>query len=100
MSRCDQPAGRFVPHIDLNKCEGKGPCVTACPYDVLAIKILDIPARQQLSLLGKVKSLVHGWRKAHVAQSEACLACNACVRACPEQAIRLVPRLHTQPSPD
>jgi NAD-dependent dihydropyrimidine dehydrogenase PreA subunit len=35
-----QDAGAFHPVIDRNRCEGKGPCVTACPNSVLAISTL------------------------------------------------------------
>lgn len=91
MSRCDQPAGRFIPVIDPNKCEGKGPCIAACPYGVLNMGVLSAAQRQQLTLLGKIKGWVHGWRQAQVVAVDLCQACNACVIACPEQAIRLVP---------
>ncbi len=90
MSRCNQPAGRFIPVVNPNKCEGKGPCIAACPYGVLSMGKLAPAERTKLSVLGKIKGLVHGWRQAQVIEPDLCQACNACVAVCPEQAIRLV----------
>jgi NAD-dependent dihydropyrimidine dehydrogenase PreA subunit len=39
--------------------------------------------------LGKLKTKVHGRKKAFVAQPGACHACGLCVTACPEKAITL-----------
>lgn len=89
MSTCRQPPGAFVPVIDRNRCEGKGPCVEACPYEVLSIFRLPRNERDALSLIGTLKGIVHGWRQAEVVRPDACRACGACVSACPERAIRL-----------
>ena len=82
-------AGQFVPVIDRDRCEGKGPCVAACPHDVLAIGVLDPQARRQLSLKGRIKGFAHGYRQAMIVAADACQACGACVRVCPEGAIKL-----------
>ena len=42
-----------------------------------------------LSLLGKVKSVVHGRKTTYTPKAEACQACGLCVVACPEKAIKL-----------
>ena len=83
------PAGMFVPLIDRNRCEGKGPCVAACPHDVLALGVLDRDARRRLSLMGRIKGMAHGYRQAVIVAADACQACGACVRVCPEAAITL-----------
>ncbi len=90
MSTCKQPPGTFVPVIDRNRCEGKGPCVEACPYAVLSMFRLPKNQRHGLSLIGTLKGFAHGWRQAEVVQPDACRACGLCVSSCPEQAIRLV----------
>ncbi|MFO0642600.1 MAG: 4Fe-4S binding protein [Polyangiaceae bacterium] len=43
-----------------------------------------------LSLLEKVKSVVHGRKTAYTPNAAACRACGLCVVACPEKAITLV----------
>lgn len=86
---CKQAPGSFTPVINRNKCEGKGPCVPACPYGVLVVRKFlqrELPA---LSLVGRVKSLVHGGMQAQVVHGDRCEACGLCVQACPEKAITL-----------
>ncbi len=91
MAHCKIPAGVFVPVIDPNKCEAKGPCINVCPYGVFELGKLAKEKRKDLHLIGKIKGFVHGWQQAQVVQPDLCQACNLCVKACPEQAIRLVP---------
>jgi NAD-dependent dihydropyrimidine dehydrogenase PreA subunit len=38
----------------------------------------------------RIKSFVHGHKKAFVIAPEQCHACGLCVKACPEKAIKLV----------
>jgi 4Fe-4S ferredoxin len=87
---CKQDAGAFHPVIDRNRCEGKGPCVTARPNSVLAISTSTRDERATLSLLGHLKTLAHGSQQAHVVAPMQCVACGECVRVCPEKAITLV----------
>ena len=87
---CQEESGRLVPLIDLNKCEGKTPCVPICPYGVLDIRQITDEQYQKLSFFGKLKTFVHGKKKAFVVKPDACHACGLCVTACPERAIKLV----------
>ena len=89
MENCKQTAGEFHPVINRNKCEGKGVCVEICPYDVLEMHVLPTESRRELSIMGKVKGLAHGWKQALVRDPERCMACGMCVSSCPEQAITL-----------
>lgn len=86
---CKQDAGIFAPVIDKNRCEGKSDCVTACPYDVFEMGILPVEERGSLSLKGKVKGFVHGWKQAIIVNGDLCRACGLCVSACPENAIKI-----------
>lgn len=88
-SRCLQPAGKFEPVIDRSRCEAKGPCVTACPYDVFEISPLTAEEKGSLSFFMRLKALAHGNKQAHAVHAEACRACGLCVEACPEKAIKL-----------
>lgn len=81
--------GRFVPHIDRNRCEGKGPCVDVCPTQVFAMGVLQREERAGLSLIGRVKAFAHGYRQVFVVSPNRCEACGDCVRVCPEHAITL-----------
>jgi 4Fe-4S ferredoxin len=87
--RCKEKPGLFMPVIDRNKCEAKGPCVPACPYGVLAVLPLTAEEKSELSLLGKIKSFVHGGRQAHAVNPGDCRACGYCVEVCPEKAISI-----------
>lgn len=90
MSQCQQPAGKFIPVINRNKCEGKAACVPVCPYGVLRVETLPAEDRRELSFIGKIKGYVHQWQQAMIVEPDLCRACNRCVQACPEQAIHLI----------
>lgn len=85
-----QPRGRFMPHIDRNRCEGKGGCLAVCPFNVFSLGKLAPADRQGLSLFGKLRGMAHGWEQAFTPNAAACEACGHCVSACPESAITLV----------
>ncbi|OUS25545.1 hypothetical protein A9Q99_21020 [Gammaproteobacteria bacterium 45_16_T64] len=89
-NKCERQSGNLAPKININRCEGKGPCVSACPYDVLEMGVLTTQDRRRLSLVGKVKAFVHGGKQARVVLPDACRGCNLCVTECPEDAIELV----------
>ncbi len=89
-TRCEPDAGRVVPSIDRNRCEAKADCVAVCPFDVFEVRTLTPEERAPLSILGRLKLLVHGGKQAFAVRAEACHACGRCVVACPERAISLV----------
>ena len=86
---CKEEAGQLVPVVDFNKCEAKGPCIEVCPYDVFEMKPISDGDFKTLSLIGKLKTKVHGKDKAYVVKPDSCHACGLCVTACPEKAIKL-----------
>ncbi len=91
---CKHDAGRFAPQIDRNRCEGKGPCVPACPYGVLEIRTINAAQRRELSLIGWLRAVAHRGQQAQIVDRDACRACGECVRVCPEKAITLVSLQH------
>lgn len=97
-SRCEKQAGRMMPVIDRSRCEAKADCVSICPYQVFEIHPLATAERKELSVLGYLKVLVHGGKQAFAVRADACRACGLCVRACPEQAISLVPAVNASSS--
>jgi 4Fe-4S ferredoxin len=88
-TECRFPPGVLEPVIDPERCEGKGPCVPACPYDVLIMDLVSKEQRQSLSLKGRVKLFVHGGKQAFANNADACRGCGLCVQVCPEKAIQL-----------
>lgn len=82
--------GRVVPVIDRNRCEGKSACVKVCPYQVFELRRLAPGDRAGMSVVGRLKSWMHGGRQAYAVKSGDCHACGLCVQACPEHAIKLV----------
>lgn len=90
VSTCKHEAGLFQPVIDRNRCEGKGDCVTACPFSIFSVVTLPKEQRQGLSLVGKIKGFAHKWQQAQLVNPGACEACGLCIKSCPESAITLV----------
>jgi 4Fe-4S ferredoxin len=86
---CQQAAGVFRPVIDRNSCEGKAECVRVCPTSVFSVGTLPKKQRANVSLKGKLKGFAHRWQQAILVNEGACEGCGLCVKACPEQAIRL-----------
>jgi len=89
---CPGEPGKVVPLVDRNRCEAKDDCVQVCPYDVFEIGPLSAEDRAGMSWLGRIKAWAHGGKQAFVVRPDACRACQLCIEACPEDALRLVPR--------
>jgi NAD-dependent dihydropyrimidine dehydrogenase PreA subunit len=89
--KCRAEPGRFIPVIDLTRCEGKKDCTEVCPYDVFEVTRISDADFGALSLLGKARSLAHKRQAAYAVRADACHACGLCVVACPEDAITLIP---------
>ena len=81
-----------VPVVDRNRCEAKEDCVAVCPYDVFEVRVLTTEERTGVSWRGRLNLFAHRGRQAVVVRPDDCHACGLCVAACPERAIRLVPR--------
>jgi NAD-dependent dihydropyrimidine dehydrogenase PreA subunit len=88
---CKGEPGRVAPAVDRNRCEGKEDCVRVCPYDVFEMRKLAPEDRAGMSFLGKLKAFAHGNRQAYVVRAADCHACQLCIAACPEEALRLAP---------
>jgi len=88
---CQEGSGRVAPLIDRNRCEAKQDCVRVCPYSVFEIRTLGAEERAALSWMGRLKAWAHGNRQAFAVRAGDCHACQLCVEACPEGAIRLAP---------
>jgi len=86
---CKASPGTIVPVVDARRCEGKGDCVTVCPFDVFEVGRLPDDVFAQMPALIKFKLWAHGRRTAFTPNADACQACGACVAACPEKAITL-----------
>jgi NAD-dependent dihydropyrimidine dehydrogenase PreA subunit len=81
--------GLLAPVIDRNRCEGKEDCVRVCPYDVFEIGTLTAEQRSGLSFKGRLKAWAHGGKQAFAVSAAECHGCGLCVKACPEDAIKL-----------
>jgi 4Fe-4S ferredoxin len=86
---CKKESGILMPIINLSKCEGKEPCVTICPYNVLEMQRITESDYNQLTFKGKLKTFIHGKNKAYLVKPDQCHSCGLCVTACPENAIKL-----------
>ncbi len=91
-THCKPEASGVVPRVDPAKCEAKGECVKVCPYEVFEIRPRTSGEISDLGFLGRIKAKAHGNRIADTPGLDRCHSCSDCVTACPEGAIRLVPR--------
>jgi 4Fe-4S ferredoxin len=83
------PAGKLMPVINAERCEGAGPCMDVCPVDVFEMREPTEAERDALSWKARVKVWVHGGQQAFVIRAQDCRGCGLCVTACPEKAITL-----------
>lgn len=88
MADCKDP-DVLHPVIDRARCEAKADCVRVCPYDVFEVRALGPADKVGLGAFARFKAFVHGNKQAFVDPAR-CHACGLCVKACPEDAIRLV----------
>ncbi|HTJ44584.1 MAG TPA: ferredoxin family protein [Kofleriaceae bacterium] len=86
---CRAEPGVYVPVIDHAKCEGKKDCTRVCPYDVFEVTRISEQDFAALSIFAKLKSVAHRRQTAYAVRADQCRACGQCVKACPEQAIKL-----------
>ncbi len=89
---CPGPRGAWEPVVDHGRCEAKGPCVPACPYDVLAVEPIRADDWAALNPLEKLRSFAHRRRTSYPVAIDQCRGCGECVAVCPEHAITLVAR--------
>jgi 4Fe-4S ferredoxin len=88
-ANCKFDVGMVSPVIDPLRCEAKGPCVSICPYSVLAIQLVPPEQKATMSSMARFKLFVHGGRQAFALNEDACHGCGLCVQVCPEKAITL-----------
>lgn len=89
-AKCKAEPGVFRPKVDAHRCEGKGPCIEVCPYDVFEMGRLDDDTYQAMPFFTRMKMRAHGKKTVYTPHADACKACGLCVSACPEKAIKLV----------
>jgi 4Fe-4S ferredoxin len=85
----EHPAGKLMPVIDAQRCEGAGPCIAVCPVNVFTLRAPNTQEKAALGWKARVKVWVHGGKQAFVTNGDACRGCGLFVSACPERAIQL-----------
>jgi NAD-dependent dihydropyrimidine dehydrogenase PreA subunit len=87
-ANCDKQNGKLIPLVNFNSCGAKEDCVAVCPYDVFEMRPITLEDKVKLNLKGKIKTLFFK-NKAYLTNPTLCHACDLCVQACPENAIKL-----------
>lgn len=88
--KCRSEPGKYVPVINLRRCEAKDDCIAACPFEVFEVRRIDRADYQGLDLRHRLKVRIHGMKMAYTPGAADCQACGLCVVVCPENAITLV----------
>jgi 4Fe-4S ferredoxin len=89
---CDDAAGRLMPAIDLERCEGDRECVLVCPFKVFEVRRLTMREWWSRPGSARLRILVYGGKQAFTVNADDCHACGLCVKACPEHAVALSAR--------
>jgi NAD-dependent dihydropyrimidine dehydrogenase PreA subunit len=76
--------------IDRNRCSADGACARVCPEGVFEIRTLEAEDHDQLSLAGRIRSVLHGRKSAYTPNAAQCVGCGLCVDRCPQRAVTLV----------
>lgn len=84
---------KLLPIINWNKCDSDEVCVNVCVHGAMGITILTEEQFSTLSIIGKLKTKVHGKKKATLINPELCTGCGDCVKNCHEKAIKLLKRI-------
>jgi ferredoxin len=69
---------KFLPHVDDDRCNGCGKCVTVCPAEAMTLGSAHDPHRTK--------------RRRAALSADICLGCGVCTRVCPTEALWLEPR--------
>jgi len=86
---------KLIPHIDYNKCTGRGVCVEVCPEDIFEIR-----NKSQIEFCEDTKTsgfcpepeFAAKDGRSYPVNIDDCTACEICVKECPEKAITLIPK--------
>ena len=92
MNETEKPV-KLIPHIDYDRCTGKGVCVEECPEDIFEIRNLSqIEYCEDTKTSGICPEPEYAAkdRRSYPVNIDDCTACEICVEKCPEKAITLI----------
>jgi len=84
------PTERNRIYVDMDRCNGCGSCVRACPVDAIEVGMVRVVPGDEVPLFYD-GTPIKTWVTKYTLDFAKCCFCGLCIEACPTQANRMTP---------